>query len=155
MKKLDGFITDQTINNKDYSVFITPADIGFLYSSDIRGGKEVKTYVNNLPSFEEIYDCFLSCKNTILKKNRLQDICLSLFFHPYFTEFYVRIKRDADFLPHNKKIILNKYLLDDLSNVYHYKGIMEYDVGGLKLKQWYIENDIFNKSNELKSLLKQ
>lgn len=151
---INGFITDKALKEKDYEVFMTPGEIGFFYSSDVRNGFEVRTYIKDLPSFEQVFDYFLSCKKTILKRNMMQDVCLSLFFHPYFSEFYEKIKANYKALSNDRKKTIKKYLLSDLSNEEHYIGIMNYDVGGPMLKQWYCDKDVFKKSKELVEILK-
>lgn len=153
MKTIDGFITDEEIINGDYYVFETPAEIALLYCSDIRCGTEVRTYIRNLPSFDEVYECFINCKRVFIKKNRIRDICLSLFFQPYFSEFYDRVKSDKNILSKYQKKLLKKYLLNHFASEIHCKAIMDFDFVRKELKQWYIEKDIYKKSIELLALL--
>ena len=153
MKHIDGLITDGEVE-KSYISFDTPGVLGFHYSSDALSGTNVRTYIRSLPSFEDVYYCFLACNDSIFKRNKTQDICLSLFYQPYFTEFYERFKQDVTTWSKERKRAIKKYLLEYLASDAHYKGIMEFDVGGQSLRQFYIEKDICNKSQELMRLMK-
>lgn len=154
MKKIEGFITDKKVEDY-YIVFNTPGQLGFWYSSDIHSGTNVKTYLKELPPFGDVYNYFMSCRFWGLKFNKQQDICLSLFYDPYFIEFYERLKIDAMNISKNRKRFLMKFLLKYLATLNHHLHIFDVAGEGIEqMKTLYIEKDMYNKSKELLELLK-
>ena len=116
----------------------------------ILGNSNVYLFVKDLPSFNTVYDYFLSCKVPFLKINKQQDICLSLFYDPYFNEFYKEIIKDSKSIPEHRKNFLIKYLLSSLSDPIQYQIINQYcDVE----KKHFLKYDLFNRSKELMQIL--
>lgn len=135
MKHIEWFITDKEIKY-DYIVYYTPSPISFNYSSDIRSGTDVKTCIKELLSFDDVYKYFMSCKDWHFKRDKNQDICLSLFYCPYFTEFCERLKNEINSISHSRLKFIRKHLLNYLADPIYYKGIVEKDVGGNSLKSY-------------------
>lgn len=150
---INGIITDYNVP-KGYECFDTIPTIGMHYSSDIRNGTDVKTCVESMPEFEEVYKLFLDCKIFPIFRNKKLDICLSLFYKPFFDEFYEKFKQDYRNISASKKKFLAKYLLTYLSSEVHYKIIVEESFLGKEKRDYYIEKDIYVKSKELLKLIK-
>ncbi|MFA7032491.1 MAG: hypothetical protein WC201_02910 [Bacilli bacterium] len=148
MKKIDGFISDKDIDG-NYLIFETYGKLGFAYSVSYMDS-DPKVYLKKMPTFNEVYAYFMSCKTHFLKINKSQDICLSLFYNPYFEEFYLRLKNDIKNISNNRLKFLKKYLLSDFADPIQYRGIIEMNV---EEKEYYITHDIFNKSKELLQLI--
>lgn len=148
LDSIDGFISDKKIKG-NYLVYDTYGKIGFAYSVSYMDA-EPKVYLKNLPNFENIYQYFLSCNSLFLKLNEKQDICLSLFYKPYFEEFYEKIKVDFKNISKNRRYVLKKFLLADLANPFFYKLILKKVT---KDCEYYLQHDIFKKSNELLQIL--
>lgn len=153
MKKINGFFSDKIIED-GYMNFNSLASIGFFYSSDIRNGTNVRVYLKELPKFDVLYDFFLSSNKNIFFRNKNLDICLSLFYDPYFLEFYNRLKSDIELNIISLKNLkyIKKYMLDYLANPYHFHSIVEENLCGDDLRNYYKEKDLFNKSKELLNL---
>ena len=94
----------------------------------------------------------MSCHSFLLKMNERQDICLSLFYNPYFEEFYNRFKNDVQNIPNNRLRFLKRYLLLELSDDNKYGGVIEKD---MRDRDYFIEHDIYNKCKEMLSLIKK
>jgi hypothetical protein len=149
---IEGFFSDKIIEN-DLMKYNTCLRIGLAYvSADnfVLGNGDVYLYLKKLPSFDEVYNYFMSCKVFALKLNKQQDMCLSLLYNPYFEEFYNKLIIDIEELPNNRLKFLKKYLLTDLADSIQNKIIMDYNMSA---KEYYIKHDIFNKSNELLKLI--
>jgi hypothetical protein len=153
VKKINGFITDKKISG-DYVIFDVFDYLGFWYSSDVQNGADVKLYLERLPSFDDVYLCFMKYRFWGLKFNKKQDICLSLLYNPYFTEFYERVKKDAYFIPKNRKRFIKRFLLKYLADPNYLKSAVENNMVDESVKNYFIDKDIFSKSRELSELLK-
>ena len=157
MKKIEGIITYEDIKG-DYIVLEPYGKLASLYSVyDAKGGDiTAKLYLRAMPSFDDVYNCFMSCSAWFLKMNKTQDICLSLFYNPFFTEFYERIKTDVNGIPKSRLNFLKNNMLNYLADEMQYKIIVE-EMKSLYPSPWfrnyYIEKDIYNKSKELLELL--
>lgn len=153
IKKINGKITDKIMTD-DYLSFECMAQIGFNYSSDVRSGTNVRTYIKAMPTFSEVYDCFMNSKIILNLRNKQVDICLSLFYDPYFYEICSKIKADKNISTKKAKYLI-KHLLTYLANPYHYKAIVDEGLCGEQIREFYIKNDFYNKSKELIALLEQ
>lgn len=146
---IKGIITDHNIP-EGYLVFDTLPTIGIFYSSDSRNGTDVKTCVKELPDFEEVYNYFLECKTFSFIFHKKLDICLSLFYQPYFDEFYKKVKQSYLKISTFKKKYLIKHMLKYFSGIW----MIEAEIIPQTAKDYYLEKDIYNKSKELLELLK-
>ena len=145
---IEGKITDKDFY--DYKIELsTYGKLGFAYSTYMDSNP--KLYLKNLPDFEEIVNYFLSTSVPFLKLDKKQDICLSLFYNPYFTEFYEMIKKNSIKISRGRKRFLIKHLLSYLADPLQYQGIIAYCDDE---REHYIKYDIFNRSKELIDILK-
>ncbi|MDR3293370.1 MAG: hypothetical protein LBT20_04615 [Clostridiales bacterium] len=152
MEKIEGFISDKEIKDDGYIVLkIILGKLGYAYSVSYMDA-EPKIYLKSMPSFEDVYSYFMSCRAWLLKINKLQDICLSLLFDPYFNELYERLKSDIDNIHPNRLRFLRKQLLEYLANPINHKrhtyGDAEYSDTKI-----YLENDMYNRSNEVLKII--
>lgn len=145
---IDGYISDKHENKKDI-IYDTYGKLGFAYST-FRDSNP-KVYLKSLPSFESIYNYFMSCRICFLKLNKQQDLCLSLFYNPYFDAFYNRLKKDIKNIVENRKTFLKKYLLSYLADPNYYKAIIDFNMDS---KDYYLTHAVYERSNELLLLLK-
>lgn len=123
------------------------------YASNVNG--QVKLYLKELPSFEEVFALFLSTKCPIFKTNKQLDVCLSLFFNPYFDEFYKQVRDQASEIPQKHRKYLTKNLLFWLSSAVYYNIVYKTDVFcENSTKDYFIKKDIYIKSKELLGLIK-
>lgn len=159
MKQIEGFISDQINNDEigEYVVYRTYRKMMTKYSHydelDPKTYKEPQLYIKEVPSFDETYEMFMSYNSLNLTKNRAQDICLSLFYNPYFEEIYDKIRKNYKNIPKNKLRYLAKKLFECLADPVQYRIIVEINIFDKPTKNYYIEKDIFNKSNELLKLI--
>ena len=150
---INGIITDNNVP-EGYVCFDTIPTIGIFYCSDVRNGTGVKTYVKDLPEFETVYKHFINCKIVPFFRNKQLDICVSLFYMPYFDVFYERIKQEHDRISLSKKKYLVKYMLMYLADDMQYESIVCRNLIDKNLRDYYIEKDIYVKSKELLKLIK-
>lgn len=150
---INGIITDDNVP-EGYVCFDTIPTIGIFYCSDVRNGTGVKTCIKDLLEFEEVYKHFLNCKIIPFFRNKQLDICLSLFYKPYFDNFYERMKQDYDRISVSKKKYLVKYMLMYLADDIQYEGIVNSNLIDKNLRDYYIEKDIYVKSKELLRAIK-
>lgn len=151
MKDISGFISDKKVEG-DFIIFDTFGSLGFSYSTYRDSNPRV--YLDKLPDFEVIYKCFMSFKTPMLKMNRIQDICLSLFYNPYFSEFYHRIKLESNVIPFHRKRFLKKYLLKYLADSTTKQIIVDQNiVTDQKNRELYINQNMYIRSRELIQLL--
>ena len=150
MKKIEGFISDKIIKDKYVIVETYIGKVGFAYSTYM--DSEPKIYLRNMPSFEDVYEYFMSHRSCLLKINKRHDICFSLLFYPYFDKLYEKIKNDISNIPRNRLRFLAKYLLNTLADPIHYKIATQEDMEEC-YRVYYIENDVYNKSKELLKLI--
>lgn len=81
------------------------------------------------------------------------DICLSLFYQPYFIEFYEYVKLKKDTITANKKKFIIKNMLEYLADDMQFQIIVERDMIDKSVREYYIQKDIHKKSKELIELL--
>lgn len=148
MKDIDGFIADTEIAG-EYIVLDLYGKLGFSYSVSYIDSNP-KLYLKSMPSFDEVYANFMSHKICFLKINLQQDMCLSLFYNPYFEEFYDRVKTDIMKISKNRLKFLRKYLLAYLADPIQFKAKMYYNTPE---KKYFIEHNIYDKSKELIDLI--
>ena len=82
------------------------------------------------------------------------DICLSLFYKPYFDDFYERMKQDYSRISVSKKKYLVKNMLMYLADDIQYESIVNRDMIDKNVRDYYIEKGIYVKSKELLGLMK-
>jgi hypothetical protein len=152
VKEIKGFITDKEVFG-DYIVFDVFGYLGFWYSSDIHNGTDVKVYLEEKLSFDDVYSNFMKYRFWGLKFNKKQDICLSLFYNPYFTEFYERVKKDILMISKNRLRFIKCFLLKYLADSTYLQDAVENGMVSELTKNYCIEKDIFNRSKELLSLI--
>lgn len=148
---IEGFFSDKQIDN-GYIKLDTCLKVGLAYISAenfILGNDGGYLYLKKIPDFDDVYNYFMSCRSCFLKLNKKQDICLSLLYNPYFEEFYLKLKTDRANIPHNRLNFLKKYLFNDLADPILNKVIMDHN---MTPKEYLIEHDTFNKSNEILKL---
>lgn len=149
--KIEGGFFEQS-PGEDFNRFRAFPKIGADYVSSknfLLGIGGVDLYVRKVPPFEVIYNYFMSF--TALKSKKQQDICVSLFYDPYFNEFYETLKKNCAIISKNRKIFLLKNFLLWItapSTYVLFDKFMDNDA-----KEYYFKNNIFNKSKELVSLL--
>ncbi len=150
---INGIITDNNVP-EGYVCFDTIPSIGIFYCSDVRNGTVVKTCVKDLPEFAEVYKHFVDCKIVSFFRNKQLDICLSLFYKPYFDDFYERMKQDYSRISVSKKKYLVKNMLMYLADDIQYESIVNRDMIDKSVRDYYIEKGIYVKSKELLGLMK-
>lgn len=89
----------------------------------------------------------------IFRSNKNLDICLSLFYNPYFNEFYNKIKQCYFQMGARKKRYLINNMLKYLADDIHYNDIVVMNLCGDRLSNYYIKKDIYAKSKELLRLI--
>lgn len=149
---INGIITDDHAPT-GYVCFDTIPTIGIFYCSDVQNGSRVKTYIKDLPEFEEVYRHFINCKIVPFYRNKQLDICLSLFYKPYFDNFYYKIKKSFNKISYIKKEYLKKYMLNYLADDMRYEAIVNRKLIDESLKAYYIEKNIYSRSKELLKLI--
>lgn len=149
--KIEGGFFEQS-PGEDFIRFRAFPKIGAYYVSSknfVLGIGEVDLYIRKVPPFEVIYNYFMGF--TALKSTKQQDICMSLFYDPYFNEFYETLKKDYAIISENRKIFLLKNFLLWItapSTYVLFDKFMDNDT-----KEYYFKNNIFYKSKELVNLL--
>ncbi len=119
------------------------------------GEADMFLFLKEMPSFETVFNIFLETPFLFLKFNKRLDICLSLFYKPYFSEFYDKIKNCYEKLSFLKKKYLIKYMLEYFANDIYYNVIVTNDSLSDKAERaYYIEKNIWLKSKELLTLIK-
>lgn len=159
MTKIEGIISDQIsdIESREYIVLHTYNKMKIKYSHYNEfvpnTYNDPQLYIKVLPSFNEVYETFMLHNESFLFHKKTQDICLSLFYNPYFNEIYEMIKKDYKHIPKSKLNILTKHLLSCLADPIQYKIIVEQNMYEKSpTRAYYIDKDIFKKSNELLKL---
>ena len=108
-----------------------------------------KLYLKTLPSFNECINYFLSASAPFLKINKRQDICLSLFYNPYFNELYTIVKEQGRQFPKGRKKFLIKYLLSYLADPIWLKLTFVDEI-----REHFLKYNSFNRSQEMIDILK-
>ena len=150
---IDGVITDTKPVGEFIQLNICPK-IGLKYISakNFVIGSNVFLFIKEIPPFDAVYEYFLSCSAPLLKMNKKQDICLTLFYDPYFNEFYEAIINNVNNISKNRKNFIIKYLLSYLADPLKYQVISELNTAE---KEHYLKYDLFNRSKKLIQLLNQ
>lgn len=152
--KIEGIFSSDTLN--EYPICLdTYGYLGVKYTKNLMedDDKDMYLFLKKLPSFEEVFSTFMNESVKIFRSNKNLDICLSLFYDPYFNEFYNKIKQCYFQIgTRTKKYLINnmlKYLADDI----HYNDIVVMNWCGDRLRNYYIKKDIYAKSKELLRLI--
>ena len=165
MKRIDGIITDK-LDNRYPIGFETYYTLEINYSSDIGATVsgidafasnlqgQVKLCLKEVPEFNEVFDFFFSLKFPLFRKRKQLDICLSLFYKPYYTEFYMRLKKEMQSLPKMHLRYIKSNFLQALASKIYYNiayetSFIESDIR----KDYILEKDICAKSTELYALI--
>lgn len=149
--KIKGTFSSE--NLFEFKQFLVYPKIGERYMSAekfIKGTGELYLYIKEVPSFEKVYNTFMRQRTPFCGFNKQQDICLSLFFDPYFDEFYEKIGQVYGEIGINRKKYLIKHFLSFLSDEVTLKIFLFVDS---KYKEHYLKKDMFNKSKKLLNLL--
>ena len=98
--KIEGLFSSEQL--KQYPVVLEPlASVSITYGNIYDEEKKLRLKI--MPDFNMVMECFIKTRVPIIKSLQL-DICLSLFFNPYFNSFYEYIISKDDC-----KNIFNKY----------------------------------------------
>ena len=92
--KIEGIFSSDTLN--EYPICLdTYGYLGVKYTKNLMedDDKDMYLFLKKLPSFEEVFSTFMNESVKIFRSNKNLDICLSLFYDPYFNEFYNKIKQ--------------------------------------------------------------
>jgi len=161
MKKFEGFISDQVDESKsdEYLVFHTFGSMEIKYSHynefDEKTYKNPQLYMRVLPSFEEVYESFVSLSKFPFVHGKAKDVCLSLLYNPYFEEFYDKMKKEFRNLSWYQKKLLENHMLKYLADRVQYGMIVELNANFFpSTREYYVKKDIYNKSRELLSIFK-
>lgn len=149
--KIEGTFSNENIFG--YKRFLVYPKIGERYMAAekfVKGIGELYLYIKEVPSFETVYNKFMSQKIPCLGISKQQDICLSLFYDPYFDNFYKKVEQFYGGIANNRKKFLMKYFLTFLADEATLKMFLETDS---KDKENYFRKDMFNKSKQLLNLL--
>ena len=129
--------------------------LGLKYTKNLMedDDKDMYLFLKKLPNFEEVFSTFMNESVKIFRSNKNLDICLSLFYDPYFDEFYNKIKQCYFQIGARKKKYLIKNMLKYLADDIYYKIIVVMNAYGDMLSNYYIKKDIYAKSKELLRLI--
>lgn len=145
---IEGVITDLVPKGKYDIELETYGILGFVYASYMDSSP--KLYLKTLPSFNECVDYFLHASAPFLKINKRQDICLSLFYNPYFNELYTIVKEQGRQFPKGRKKFLIKYLLSYLADPIWLKLTFVDEI-----REHFLKYNSFNRSQEMIEILKK
>lgn len=152
--KIEGIFSCDTLN--DYPICLdTYGYLGLKYTKNLMedDDKDMYLFLKKLPGFEEVFSTFMNESVKIFRSNKNLDICLSLFYDPYFDKFYNKIKQCYFQIGARKKKYLIKNMLKYLADDIYYKIIVVMNAYGDKLSNYYIKKDIYAKSKELLRLI--
>lgn len=152
--KIEGIFSSDTLN--EYPICLdTYGYLGLKYTKNLieDDDKDMYLFLKKLPSFEEVFNIFMNESVKIFRSNKNLDICLSLFYNPYFNEFYNKIKQCYFQIGARKKKYLIKNMLKYLADDIYYKIIVVMNAYGDRLSNYYIKKDIYAKSKELLRLI--
>lgn len=152
--KIEGIFSSDTLN--EYPICLdTYGYLGVKYTKNLMedDDKDMYLFLKKLPSFEEVFNIFMNESVKIFRSNKNLDICLSLFYDPYFDKFYNKIKQCYFQIGARKKKYLIKNMLKYLADDIYYKIIVVMNAYGDKLSNYYIKKDIYAKSKELLRLI--
>lgn len=152
--KIEGIFSSDTLN--EYPICLdTYGYLGLKYTKNLMedDDKDMYLFLKKLPSFEEVFSTFMNESVKIFRNNKNLDICLSLFYDPYFDDFYNKIKQCYFQIGARKKKYLIKNMLKYLADDIYYKIIVVMNAYGDMLSNYYIKKDIYAKSKELLRLI--
>lgn len=152
--KIEGTFSSDTLN--EYPICLdTYGYLGLKYTKNLMedDDKDMYLFLKKLPSFEEVFSTFMNESVKIFRSNKNLDICLSLFYNPYFNEFYNKIKQCYFQMGARKKRYLINNMLKYLAGDIHYNDIVVMNLCGDRLSNYYIKKDIYAKSKELLRLI--
>lgn len=154
--KIEGIFSSDTLS--EYPICLdTYGIMESKYSKypmgEVIDNKETNLLLKKLPSFEEVFSTFMNESVKIFRSNKNLDICLSLFYNPYFNEFYNKIKQCYFQMGARKKRYLINNMLKYLADDIHYNDIVVMNLCGDRLSNYYIKKDIYAKSKELLRLI--
>ena len=156
MKRM--FISDNPIllkNGKEgYLSYPVLASIGFSTRQHYRDS-EPHVFLPKTVSFEDLWKIFLKKKTLILNIGQIRfceiiDCCISLFYNPFFPDFYQKFKTDYNTISKRKIRIIYKHLLRYLVNLKDRFVFGDVLVSGYT---FYQENSVYTKCNELINLI--
>lgn len=149
--KIEGMFSGEAVSN--YAICIdTYGHLGIKYAS--YKDENIRLLLKAMPDFEMVFSTFLKKPILLLEFNKILDICLSLFYKPYFDEFYERVKQCSDQISVIKKKYLIKQMLKYLADDMQYEIIVNRDMIDKSVREYYIEKGIYVKSKELLELIK-
>lgn len=151
--KIEGVFSSESLHK--YPVVLEPlASVSITYGNIL--DDETKLRLSTMPCFDEVMQCFIAARTPVAIKSLQLDICLSLFYNPYFSEFYEYIKADGSiksiFGARKIKYMISR-MLNYLSDDIYYEMIVTRNGIDDKTRDYYIKNDIWQKSKELLKLL--
>ena len=149
--KIEGTFSSENLFG--YKQFLAFPKLGERYmpaEKFVKGIGELWLYIKEVPSFETVYNKFMNQIIPCLGINKQQDICLSLFYDPYFDDFYKKVEQFYTEIANNRKRFLIKNFLNFLADETTFKIFLEVDS---KDKENYFQKDMFNKSKQLLNLL--
>lgn len=136
----------------DYPVCLnTYGQMGLKYAK--YPDENVHLNLKEIPVFEKVLDLYIKDSGAIFKNHKILDICLSLFYQPYFGELYSNIMQYGNqFSKRGKKYLIQNmlnYLADDMQ----YEIIVKRDMIDHNVREYYIQKGIYEKSKEMIKIL--
>lgn len=136
----------------DYPVCLnTYGQMGLKYAKNL--DENVHLNLKEIPVFESILDVYIKESGAVFKNHKILDICLSLFYLPYFEELYSNIMQYGNqFSKRGKKYLIQNmlnYLADDMQ----YEIIVKRDMIDHNVREYYIQKGIYEKSKEMIKIL--
>lgn len=148
--KIEGIFTSEVISN--YSICVdTYGYLGLKYAS--YRDENINLLLKEMPNFEMVFSTFINESIMLFRSNMNLDICLSLFYKPYFDDFYHKIKQCFNHISRLKKKYLKKNMLSYLADDMQYEIIVNRNLIDERLRDYYIEKNIYSKSKELLELI--
>lgn len=142
--------TGEVISN--YSICVdTYGYLGLKYAS--YKDEHINLLLKEMPDFDKVFSTFINESIMLFKCNMILDICLSLFYKPYFEEFYYKIKQCFNQISCLKKKYLKKNMLSYLADDMQYEIIVNRNLIDERLRDYYIEKKIYSKSKELLEII--
>lgn len=149
--KIKGIFSSELLS--DYAICLdTYGQLGLKYAS--YKDENIKLFLKEMPNFEMVFNVFMNESIIAFKSNKILDICLSLFYKPFFDDFYNKVKQHSIQIAVAKKKYLIRNMLKYLADDMHYEIIVSRNLIDNSLRDYYIEKDIYIKSNELLKLIK-
>ena len=144
--KIEGVFSSKMLS--DYPICIDT--YGYLAVKHMSFMDEnVKLLLKKMPDFETVFDTFVNKTIAGFIFNNILDVCLSLFYKPYFDEFYDKIKQCFNQISILKKKYLKKHMLEYLADDTQYEIIVKRKMIDKSVRDYYVEKGIYAKSKEL------